>query len=158
MTTSRFKYIHRDEGVNARVDPGAVVGGARESTAADKPEVVLDDVLAVSGVGTEPGSVSGGAVRDAPNVRVRFVSVGLGVSSGGVKLGLLGRRAAGEGCAIVIDAGDSEVARRFGLSNILNSHVNVLGGAVNIDTGEEVRWLDGVDPGTGSGEVVRSGN
>ena len=37
-----------------------------------------------------------------------------------------------------MDAGDSEVTRELDLSNILNSSVEILGGATGIDVSEEV--------------------
>ena len=55
-------------------------------------------------------------------------------------------------------AGDSEVTGELDLCNILNSGVEVLGGATGVDVGEEVRWLDGVVSSTRPGEVVRGGD
>ena len=57
-----------------------------------------------------------------------------------------------------MDAGDSEVTKELDLSNILNSGIEVLGGATSIDVGEEVRWLDGIVSSARSGEVVRGGD
>jgi len=57
-----------------------------------------------------------------------------------------------------VDAGDSKVTRELNLSNILDSGVEVLGGAINIDVGEEVRWLDGVVSSTRLSEVIRGGD
>jgi hypothetical protein len=54
-----------------------------------------------------------------------------------------------------VDAGDSEVTRELNLRRILDSGPEVLGGAVSIDIGEEVRWLDGVVSSARSSEVVR---
>jgi len=56
-----------------------------------------------------------------------------------------------------VGAGDGEVTRELDLSNILNSCVEVLGGATSIDVGEEVRRLDGVVSSTRPGEVVWGG-
>jgi len=41
------------------------------------------------------------------------------------------------------------------LRKTLNSSVEVIGGAIGIDVGEQVRWYDGVFSGTGSSEAVR---
>jgi len=57
-----------------------------------------------------------------------------------------------------VDAGDIEVTREFDLNNVLNSGIEVLGGATSIDVGEEIRWLDGVVSSTRPGEVVRGGD
>ena len=53
---------------------------------------------------------------------------------------------------------DGEVARELDLGSILDGRVQVLGGAIGVDVGEQVRRLDGVIPGTGFGEVVGGGN
>ena len=57
-----------------------------------------------------------------------------------------------------MNAGDGEVTGELDLSNILNSGIEVLGGATSIDVGEEVRWLDGIVSSARSGEVVRGGD
>ena len=41
-----------------------------------------------------------------------------------------------------MDAGDGEVTRKLNLSDIPNRGVGVLGDAVGIDVGEQVRRLD----------------
>ena len=48
-----------------------------------------------------------------------------------------------------MDTGDGEVTSELDLGNVPNSGVEVLGGAIVVDVGEEVRWLDGVLPGAG---------
>ena len=83
-----MKDIRTDVGVGAGGSAGAIVGEARELMAVDQPEVLLDGVLARSGVGTEPGLVSVGAARDTKKVRVSPGSVGLSASSSGVELRL----------------------------------------------------------------------
>jgi len=55
------------------------------------------------------------------------------------------------------DTGDNKVTREPNLSNILNGGVEVFGGAIDIDIGEKVRWLDGVVSGTRYSEVVCGG-
>jgi hypothetical protein len=54
--------------------------------------------------------------------------------------------------------GVNEVAREFNHSNFLNGGVQVFGGAVDVDIGEEVRRLDGVVSSARSSEVVCSGD
>ena len=51
-------------------------------------------------------------------------------------------------------AGDGEGTGELDLDNILNGGVEVLGGAVTIHVGEQVRWLDGIISRSGFGEVV----
>jgi len=53
--------MRTDVGVSAGASAGTIVFEARELVAVDQPEVVLDGALARSGVGTEPGLVSGRA-------------------------------------------------------------------------------------------------
>jgi len=55
-----------------------------------------------------------------------------------------------------VDAGDSEIARELNLSSTLNSGEQLLGGAISIDVGEKLRWLDGVVSSASSSEVVGS--
>jgi len=73
---------------------------------ANQPEVLLDSALARSGVGTEPGGVSGRPTRDTLKIRVSIVGIRLGARNGGVELQLSGRRATDEGSPLVVDAGD----------------------------------------------------
>ena len=62
MVISRLEDIRTYVTVAASISAGAaVVGEARELAAADQLEVALDGALSSSGVGTEPGSVSGRA-------------------------------------------------------------------------------------------------
>jgi len=124
----------------------------------DQAEVALDGALASSGVGAEPGLVSVRAARNTSKIRVGPAGVGLGARGGGADLRLSGRRAADETSPLVVDAGDGEVTRELDLNDVLNSGVEVLGGAVSIDVGELVRWFDGVVSRSGLGEVVSGGD
>ena len=151
------KDIRTDESKDIRPGTSAVVGETRELVTTDQLEVALDGALTGRAVGTEPGSVSKRAARDAIEVRVGVGGIGLGGASGGVDLGLPGRRAPIEGSPLAVDASDSKVARQPNASRILDFGEEVLGGAIGIDIGEEVRWFDGVIPGTSSSKVVRSG-
>jgi len=123
-------------------------------------EGFLDDDLLKKGVSTEPGNVSarGVLIVDAIKVSVGVTDKDLGFHSGDKDIKLLSRRAVFGGSPLVVDAGDSKVTREGNLSNTLNSGVEVFGGAINIDVGEEARWLDGVVSGTRSSEVVRGGD
>ena len=127
-------------------------------SAADLPEVVPDDVLAMLCVGAEPGSVSRSATRDTPEVRVGATGVCLGVSSGSDELRLLVGRTAIVGSPLVVDTGDDEVTRELDISNVLNGGVETLRGAVCVDVDEVVRWVDGIVSSTRSSEVVCSGD
>lgn len=53
--------------------------------------------------------------------------------------------------------GDRELSRELNAGSILDIGQEVIGGAIAVDIGEEVRWFDGVVPGTALSEVVRSG-
>ena len=151
-----MKDIRTNEGEDARSGAGAVVGEARKLAAVDQLEVALDGVLARSGVGPEPGGVSDSAHRDTRKVRAGIAGINLGASSGSVDLRLPGWRTTNECGPLDVDAGDSEVSREPNLSGIFNSGEEVLGGAIRIDIGEEVRWLDGVVSSPSSSEVVGS--
>ena len=60
---------------------------------------------------------------------------------------------------LVVDVpGGNEITRAFGLGNVPNRGVGVLGGAVSIDVGEVVRRFDRVVSGSGLDEAVRSGD
>jgi len=120
--------------------------------------VVLDSALPSRVVGTEPASVPGRTARDTRNVSEGFGSIGLGTSSRGVELRLLGGRTAVEAGPLDKGAGNCEGAGEVHLSNIPDSSVEVPGGAVGINVGEEGRWPDGVIPGPRLSEVVRSGD
>ena len=91
MRIPRLKGMRTDVGVNIRRGAGAVVGEAREFMAVDQLEVVLDGVLARSGVGPEPGLVSVCAARNTLEVRMGPAGVGLGAGGGGVELRLSDR-------------------------------------------------------------------
>ena len=54
--------------------------------------------------------------------------------------------------------GDSEVAGELDLGSIPNGSVQVLGGAIGVDVGEQVRWLDDVITSARFREVVGSGD
>jgi len=146
-----------DVGVSCRLSASAVVGEVRELAAADQLKVALDRVLARSDVGTEPGIVSGRAVHEILDVSVSGGGIGLGAGGSGVDLRLSGRRAVDEEGPLVVNAGGGEVTRESKLSSILNSSKQVLGGAISIDIGEEVRWFDGIVSSAGFSEVVRLG-
>ena len=118
--------------------------------------MALDGALARGCIGTEPGSVSGRAARDARKVRVGIVGICLGVGYGGVELRLLGGRAADEAGPLIVDTGDSEITREFNLGSVFNGGEQTLEGAIGIDVDEEVRWLDGIVSSASSGEVVRT--
>ena len=134
-----MKDIHTDVGKLDRVGAGAaVVGEARELTAANQPEVILDGILARSGVGTKPGGVSGCAMRDTLDVSVGRVSVVLSISGGGVDQRLSWQRAIDVGSPLVLDVENGEVAGELDHSNVLGGGVEVLGVAISIDVGEKV--------------------
>ena len=136
----------------------AVISEAREFVAADPPKVVLDSALARRVVDTEPESVSGCAARDPLEVRVSFIDIFLGYGSGGGKRQPIARSAAGVGIPLVVGAGDCETTGELDFSNILNSRVEVLECATNINVGEEVRRFDGVISSTRSSEIIRGGH
>ena len=142
------KHIRTDVGKRVGFGTSAVVGETRVLVTVDQLVVALDGALTSRGVGAEPGGVSSRAARDACKIRVGVGGIGLGVSGGDVDLRLHGRRAAIEGSPLAVDASDSEVARQPNASRILDIGEKVLGGAIGINIGEEVRRLDGVIPGT----------
>ena len=117
----------------------------------------LDGAGVRRGVGTEPGSVSGLAAGETHQVGVGIGSIVLGVGGGGVELRLPGRRATNEGGPLFVGTGDGEATREFNLG-VPNFGEQVLGGAIGIDVGEEVRWLDGVVSSASSSEVVCAGD
>ena len=55
----------------------------------------------------------------------------------------------------MVYAGDGEATRELDLRDMLDGGVDVLGGTVCIEIGEEIRWLDGVGSSARSGKVVR---
>jgi len=134
-----LRDIRTDIGINGRFGAcAAVVDEVRESTAANQPEVTLDNTLARSGVGTKPGVVSVRAARDALDVSVARASVALGIRSGGVDLRLSGRRATDVGGPLVLDVGNGEVTGELDHNNVLDGGVEVLEGAISLDVGEKV--------------------
>lgn len=70
---SQLEGVRTNIGVDVGLSAGAVIGEAREVTAADQLEVVLDGAPAVIIVATEPPSISGGAARNIHNIGVGFV-------------------------------------------------------------------------------------
>ena len=153
---STVENVRTHVGEGIRLGAGAIVGEAREPLAVDQPEVVLDDLPARLGEGTEPGLVSVRAGPESLNVRVGLSGVILGVLSGGFDDLLLGPRAGRVADPLVVGPGDGEVAGEPDLGNILNSGANILGGAISVDVGEQVRRLDGVVSSARSSKVVRS--
>ena len=124
--------------------------------------MVLDNILAMIGISTEPGKVSGRAAPGPDTHTLKVLEcidgIFLGVISGDVKLRLVGLRAAGKGSPLIVDAGDGEVARQLDLSHILDSRIEILESAISTYVGEGVRWLDGVGSSARLSEIVRSGN
>ena len=123
--------------------------------AADQPEVALDKAVTSGGIGPEPGLVSAGAARNTLHGVVGLAGVCLGAGGGLFDERLLGRRAAHVANPLVMGAGDSEVSRKLNLGKILNGGIQVLEGAVSVDVGEHVRWLDGVVSSARLSKVVR---
>ena len=142
ITISRLKYIRTDVSNCASSSAGTVIGEVRELPAVHQPEVVLDGVLASCNVGTEPGGVSGRAARDTQKVIVGVFGESLGSRSGNAELQLPGRRAAHEPNPLLVDAGDPKGTREVNLSRILNGGIDILEGTINIDVGEQARWLN----------------
>jgi len=153
----RSELVGKDVSIGVRCGTSAVVGETRVLVTIDQLVVALDGALARRVVGTEPGGVSRRATRDACKIRVGVGGIGLGAASGGVDLRLHGRRAAIEGSPLAVDASDSEAARQPNTSRILDIREKVLGSAIGINIGEEVRRFDGVIPGTSSCEVICGG-
>ena len=118
----------------------------------------LDGARVGRGVITEPGSVSGLVTRETCHVGVGISSIVLGVGGGGVELRLHGRRATDEGGPLFVGTGDGEATREFNLGSVPNVGEQILGGAIGIDVGEEVRWLDGVVSSASSSEAVCAGD
>ena len=114
-----------------------------------------DGALARASIYTKPRSVSGPAARDIQKVREGIAGICLSMSSGDPDLHLHLRRTADGDKPPIVGTGDSKVAREVHLSNILNCGVEVVGGAISIDVGEEVGWLDEVVSSAGLSEVVR---
>ena len=120
--------------------------------------MVLNQVLAGWNVGTEPGDVSTCAARDMREVREGVSGVNLGGRCGSSEPRLPRRRAANEANPLVVDVGDGKVAREVDLGSIFNRGIHVLEGPIDIDVGEQVRWLDGVLSRARQCKVVRSRN
>ena len=140
--TIHDRKVRTDVGRTIRHGAGTVVGEAREFVAADLPEVGFDNGPANNIIGAEPGPVSVRVARHTLNVRVGFTGIGLGTINGIVKEHPLEPFAAREGRPLIVDAGDSEVARELNLCNTRNSSVEVLGSPVSIHVSEQGRWLD----------------
>ena len=120
--------------------------------------MALDDSLEKRAGVTEPGGESGLGTRDSDHMREGIGSIVLSICGGGVELRLLSRRAIGKEGSLVVDTGDGEVTRDVNLDSIPNGGEQVLRGAIGIDVGEEVRWLDGIASGASLGEAVRAGD
>ena len=120
--------------------------------------MVRDGVLASLGVDTEPSGVSRLAARETPHVSVGVSGISLGVHGGGSDLLLPERRAADVSNPVVVDAGDGEGTREVNFRSVRSVGIDVLEGAITIDVGEQVRWLDGVLSRARQSEVVRRGN
>ena len=116
--------------------------------------MVLDGALAIVNVGAEPGSEPGRVAGNTRNVRVSVGSIALGNGGGVVDFGMLLVRATVKISPLVVDTGDGQFTREIDLCNIPNSGIDVLGGTVSIDVGEEVQWLNGVVSSARSSEVV----
>jgi len=84
--------------------------------------------------------------------------MGLGIDSREENLFHLVKRALLHATSFIEDTGDNKVTGESNLGNIPNSGIEVFGGAINTDVGEEVCWLDGVVSGTRSSEVVCGGD
>lgn len=56
-----------------------------------------------------------------------------------------------------MNTGNGEVSREVNIGGILDGGEEVLGSAVSIDIGKEVRWLDRVIASASSSEVVGGG-
>ena len=91
--------------------------------AIDQPEVALNKAVASGGKGPKPGLVSARAARSILHGVVCLAGVGLGADSSFVDERPLGRSAADVGGPLVMNVGDSEVARELNLGGILNSGV-----------------------------------
>ena len=153
-----MKDTRTDESKNTRRRAAAVVSEVREIAAADQPEVLPDDILARIKEGTEPSGVARPAGRDTRKVRVAVIGISLGVRRGTYDQRLPGRSAVDVANPLVVDTGDGEATGEVNLSSVLNGGIDILDGAINIDVGEQVRWLDGVLSRSRQSEVVRSGN
>ena len=155
-----MKDIRTDVCEGVSTTAAAVIDEARERVDPHHPEGFLDDDLAIKGVFTEPGNVSarGMLIVDIIKEFEGFPGKDLGTHGGDEDIKFLFRRAVFGESPLVVDAGDSEVTREGNLSNILNSGVEVFGGAINIDIGEEAQWLNGVVSSTRLSEVVRGGD
>jgi len=123
-------------------------------------EGFLGDGFSKKGVSTEPGRVYARGVPIVDPIKVCFGDRGidLGKDNGEGDTKLLVFRAVYGGTPLVEDTGDSKATREPNLSNIHNSGVKVFEDAMNIDVGEEIRWLYGVVSGARSSEVECGGD
>ena len=51
-------------------------------------------------------------------------------------------------------SGDGYITRELVLGNTTNSGVQVFGGPIGVDVGEQVRWVDGVVSGASLWEII----
>ena len=68
------------------------------------------------------------------------------------------RATVGEDSLVVDVSGGGEITRELDLGNALNSGVQVFGGPIGVDVGEQVRWVDRVVSGASSREIICSRN
>jgi len=130
--------MRTDEGRASRNGAGTVITEAREFVVVYLPEVVFDGGPARISVGAEPGPVSARVARHTLSVRVGFAGEGLGTFDGVFEEHPFDPSAAREGSPLIVDAGDSEVAKELDLCNILNGGAEVLEGAIGINVSEQV--------------------
>ena len=74
------------EGGDVKCSAGTVVGEVREFVEGDRQKVFLDDAPARTGVGAEPGSVSGRTIRDIVKVTVSVGGISQGIGGSSVDL------------------------------------------------------------------------
>ena len=116
----------------------------------------MHGTVAFSAPATEPIHVSLCAPWGALNVIVGLGDNTLGFQSGLLKdFPLAGPAMNVGGSLFGGGTGDREITREPDICDTLNSGVEVLGGAISINVGEETRWLDGVVPWTRLGKVIR---
>ena len=129
---------------------------------ANSQEELLDLTPAGGGVWTEKGSKMGWDIVlvDTAKENMGSHDISHGIGDGDPDKNSLALVAApGENIPLIEDTRGSKVTREPDLSNILNSGVDVFGGAIKIiDVVEERRRLDGVDSGTRSNEIVCGGD
>ena len=156
MVIPRLENIHTGDGEGRGVAAGTVVNEPMEGSVPDLLKALLDDFLASKIVGTEPHHISSRAGRGTLDESSGIGGIFLGFYIGSTNLDLLLGRALSVASSLPVDTpGGGEITRKLDIGNIPNRGVQVLGGAIGIDTSKVVRWFDGVVSGTGSTEVVR---